>query len=154
MLLQGDKHVYCCAILQSSNLWRRSHITKIFLGLLQTSKCMQLFTSYKLPTFASYRRLTDFNAMDFVSSIEVFMIQLLFLSFTENCWYTVFLFLKIAQIRQKYMMTSSNGNISRLTGPLCGEFIGHRWIPHKVQWRRALMFSLIFALHKQLSKQS
>ena len=28
------------------------------------------------------------------------------------------------------MMTSSNGNISRVTGLLCGEFIGHRWIPH------------------------
>ena len=27
------------------------------------------------------------------------------------------------------MMTSSNGNIFRVTGHLCGEFIGHRWIP-------------------------
>ena len=27
------------------------------------------------------------------------------------------------------MITSSNGNIFRVTGPLCGEFIGHRWIP-------------------------
>ena len=27
------------------------------------------------------------------------------------------------------MMTSSIGNIFRVTGPLCGEFIGHRWIP-------------------------
>ena len=25
------------------------------------------------------------------------------------------------------MMTSSNGNIIRVTGPLCGEFTGHRW---------------------------
>ena len=29
-----------------------------------------------------------------------------------------------------YMMTSSNGNIFRVTGPFCGEFTGHRWIPH------------------------
>ena len=28
------------------------------------------------------------------------------------------------------MMTSSNGNIFRVTGHLCGEFTGHRWIPH------------------------
>ena len=28
-----------------------------------------------------------------------------------------------------YMMTSSNGNIFCVTGPLCGEFTGHRWIP-------------------------
>ena len=27
------------------------------------------------------------------------------------------------------MMTSSNGNIFCVTGPLCGEFTGHRWIP-------------------------
>ena len=27
------------------------------------------------------------------------------------------------------MMTSSNGNIFRVTGPLCGEFTGHWWIP-------------------------
>ena len=27
------------------------------------------------------------------------------------------------------MMTSSNGNIFRVTGPLHGELNGHRWIP-------------------------
>ena len=27
------------------------------------------------------------------------------------------------------MMTSSNGNIFRVTGPLCGKFTGHWWIP-------------------------
>ena len=27
------------------------------------------------------------------------------------------------------IMTSSNGNIFRVTGPLCGEFTGPRWIP-------------------------
>ena len=30
----------------------------------------------------------------------------------------------------KCMMTSSNGNIFRVTGHLCGEFTGPRWIPH------------------------
>ena len=40
-------------------------------------------------------------------------------------------------------MTSSNGNIFRVTGYLCGEFIGHWW--NKRQWRGALMFSLICA---------
>ena len=28
-----------------------------------------------------------------------------------------------------FMVTSSNGNIFRVTGPMCGEFTGHRWIP-------------------------
>ena len=27
-------------------------------------------------------------------------------------------------------MTSSNGDVFCVTGPLCGEFPGHRWIPH------------------------
>ena len=43
-------------------------------------------------------------------------------------------------------MTSSNGNMFRVTGPLCGEFTCHRWIPpHKGQWRGALVFSFICA---------
>ena len=29
----------------------------------------------------------------------------------------------------QYMMTSSNGNIFRITGHLYGEFTGPRWIP-------------------------
>ena len=34
------------------------------------------------------------------------------------------------QVLHKYdMMTSSNGNIFRVTGHLCGEFTGLRWIP-------------------------
>ena len=33
------------------------------------------------------------------------------------------------EILQHFMMTSSNGNIFHVTGPLCGEFTGHRWIP-------------------------
>ena len=41
-------------------------------------------------------------------------------------------------------MTSSNGNIFRVTGHLCWEFAGHR-SPHKGQWRGALVFSLFCA---------
>ena len=40
------------------------------------------------------------------------------------------------------MMTSSNGNIIRFTGPLCGASVNSQ---HKTQWRGALMFSLICA---------
>ena len=42
-------------------------------------------------------------------------------------------------------MTSSNGNIFRVTGHLCWEFTGRRWIHRKGKWRGALMFSLICA---------
>ena len=49
--------------------------------------------------------------------------------------------------QDKIMMTSSNGNIFRVTGPLWGESTGHRWIPRTkaMQWRGNLMFSLIRA---------
>ena len=43
--------------------------------------------------------------------------------------------------KQAHMMTSSNGNIFRVTGHLYGEFKGPR--RHKAQWRGALIFSLI-----------
>ena len=43
------------------------------------------------------------------------------------------------------MMTSSRGNIFRVTVPLCGEFTDHRWIPLKGQWLGAFMFSFICA---------
>ena len=47
-------------------------------------------------------------------------------------------------IAQWNMMTSSNGNIFRITGHLCGEFTGPRVnSPHKGQWRGDLMYSLI-----------
>ena len=39
-------------------------------------------------------------------------------------------------------MTSSNGNIYLVTGPLCGEFVGHRWITSQKPVKGALMFSV------------
>ena len=36
---------------------------------------------------------------------------------------------RTCSISQQHMMTSANGKIFRVTGLLCGVFIGHRWIP-------------------------
>ena len=45
-----------------------------------------------------------------------------------------------------HMMTSSNGNFFHVTGHLCGEFTGHRWIPRTQRpVTRILMLSLIWA---------
>ena len=51
-----------------------------------------------------------------------------------------------------HMMTSSNGNIFRVTGPLCEEFTGFWWIP----LTKTRSFDVFFDLHlnKLLSKQS
>ena len=53
----------------------------------------------------------------------------------------------------KNMMTSSNGNIFRVTGPLSGEFTGHRWIPHTKASDAELWWSLDLRLNQQLDKQ-
>ena len=51
------------------------------------------------------------------------------------------------------MMTSSNWNIFRVTGPLCGEFTGHRWIPLTKASDAELWGFLWSAPEKQLSKK-
>ena len=52
------------------------------------------------------------------------------------------------------MMTSSKGNIFRVTGLSCGEFIGHRWIPLTKASDAELWSFLWLGLYKRLSKQS
>ena len=45
---------------------------------------------------------------------------------------------------REYMMTSVNGNIFRVTGPLTGNSpVTGEFFSHKGRWRRALVFSLI-----------
>ena len=51
-------------------------------------------------------------------------------------------------------MTSPNGNIFRITGPLCGEFTGHRWIPLTKTSYAEIWCFLWSAPAKRLSKQS
>ena len=54
---------------------------------------------------------------------------------------------------QQHMMTPSNGNNFRVTGHLCGEFTGPRWIPSTKA--SDTEFDVFFDLHpnKRLSKQ-
>ena len=52
------------------------------------------------------------------------------------------------------MMTSSNGNIFRVTGYLCGEFTGPRWFPAQRPVTRSFDVFFDLRLNKRLSKQS
>ena len=52
------------------------------------------------------------------------------------------------------MMTLSNGNIFRVTGPSCGEFNGQRWIPRTKASDAELWVFLDLRLKKHLSNQS
>ena len=55
-------------------------------------------------------------------------------------------------LSQRRMMTSSNGNIFRVTGPLCGEFTGHRRIPSQRPVTRIFDVFFHLPLNKWLSK--
>ena len=52
------------------------------------------------------------------------------------------------------MMTSSNWNIFRVTGHLCGEFTGPRWIPRTKASDAELWCFFDLRLNKRSSKQS
>ena len=61
----------------------------------------------------------------------------------------------VTGIKDDTMMTSSNGKSFRITGPLCGEFTGHRWIPlTKASHAELWCLFLSARLYKRLSKQS
>ena len=52
-----------------------------------------------------------------------------------------------------YMMTSSNGNIFRVTGPLCGEFTGPGEFPTQRSVTRSFDVFFDLRLNKRLNKQ-
>ena len=53
-----------------------------------------------------------------------------------------------------HMMTSSNGNIFRVTGPLCGEFTGPGDFPTQRPVTRSFDVYFDLRLNKRLCKQS
>ena len=57
------------------------------------------------------------------------------------------------RVTVNFMITSSNGNIFRVTGPLCGEFTGLRWIP-RTKASDAELWRFLWSASKRLSKQS
>ena len=59
-----------------------------------------------------------------------------------NAWITTYIRSAIL------MMTSSDGNIFRVTGHLCGEFTGHRWIPRKKASDAELWCGLVVLLSR------
>ena len=59
----------------------------------------------------------------------------------------------VSQETNLYMMTSSNGNIFRVTGHLCGEFTGPQWIPHTKASDAELLCYFDLHPNKRLSKQ-
>ena len=66
---------------------------------------------------------------------------------TPQCWWGPGII--APAVAARCMMTSSNGKFFRFTGPLCGEFTGHRWIP-----RTKASDAELWCSNKRLSKHS
>ena len=68
-------------------------------------------------------------------------------------WQQIYLHHELYFLFLQHMMTSSNGNIFRVTGPLCGEFTGPGDFPAQRPVTRS--FDAFFDLrpNKRLSKQ-
>ena len=64
-----------------------------------------------------------FLCFHFIYFVLLFRIDLI-ITLPNGCIYHLNLYITVM-----YMMTSSNWNIFRDTGPLCGKFTGHGWIP-------------------------
>ena len=65
----------------------------------------------------------------------------------NQCWPSSLAHIRITRPQwiNLSMMTSSNGNIFRVTGHLCEEFTGHGWIPRKKASDAELWYFLICA---------
>ena len=77
----------------------------------QAAKFMQIKLRMTVPHYSTFR---DVNLMRYSTWYKIDHIK--FSTMFICLWYCT-------------MMTSSNGNIFRVTGLLCGEFTGPRWIP-------------------------
>ena len=77
----------------------------------------------------------------YATSFQTFTSHLHLPSNPDCSWYQV-------------MMTSSNGNIFRVTGNLCGKFTDPRWIPRTKASDAELDVFFDLRLNKRLSKQS
>ena len=93
-------------------------------------------TDYDVVPFRPNRLLQTYCWFDGpVNQMIIWYIYLICLS--GQTWHTLWHGRKLyitmnsaGTVTTKFMMTSSNGNVFCVTGPLCGEFTGHRWIPH------------------------
>ena len=80
----------------------------------------------------STENIVSLNWMDvvFISNvIHISKTMLVTGDYLHMCsWYSWIILMNILRMPINFMMTSSNGNIFHVTGPLCGEFTGHLWI--------------------------
>ena len=114
-------HEYVKSPLTDQELLTRSDIATETGAPLWWYKWCHLSWRIVLPALPSH---TGFMRSPFMNLVECRVIYIP----THMYVYTKELHLQ-CWVHKFVMMTSSNGNILRVTGHWCGEFTGHRWIP-------------------------
>ena len=102
---------------------------KIRKGIITIQPCYKVTMPFVMPWEGFRRYLIDYS--------------------TFNAFYRSLIVIITVSI-----MTSSNGNIFHVTGPLCGEFTGHWWFPNSKASDVELWCFFDLRLNKPLSKQS
>ena len=127
------------------------------LVLIHQSEVVAIFQPYSILPYCSFQWKLRSHWPQFLRQRHVAVViprqrhVAVGLWFKPHCHHSPIIPLKL--MWQKNMMTSSNGNIFRVTGPLSGEFTGHRWIPHTKASDAELWWSLDLRLNQQLDKQ-
>ena len=99
-------------------------------------QCMKRITEYPLALIV----ITDITKL--VRYIQVKSLRIIWK--LASCRY---------QVAVTCMMTSSNGNIFRVTAHLCGQFTGPRWFPAQRPMTRSFDIFFDLRLNKRLCKQ-
>ena len=112
IFLGDDKHP--ATLTWQASLWA--------IGILVSTYLHLLFTK---PTNACQRQITHWPLDETGNSCRSLFPQMMPSSENVAYWFQSHnsIFMTV------HKMTSSNGNIFRITGPVCGELTGHRWIP-------------------------
>ena len=111
-------------IMSATNLWKCPFIDWLFFHIGRWLAALILDTPLRF-----YGDLVQVlcGALGKLNACSLLYVSCIYQTiFTENA--TCCHVLRLGNL-QYTMMTSSNGNIFRVTGPLCGQFTGHWWIP-------------------------
>ena len=123
-------NMFCCSVLDNHGVQILAHATTIVL-------CIST-------TFLTFIQLFARFGLDELTHLGLVMLECQWIR-QSMVQVTASLFVS------KPVMTSSNGNIFRVSGPLCGEFIGHRWLPRQRPVMRSFDVFCDLRLNKRLS---
>ena len=144
---QFDKHIYLQFPVTLFHI-KQSTFIVLFYWHIWCQKCVEVFVKNLIKTFIKHlffiaQHCVIKNKLTLVLQVQVYrqMCEKSVYALAHPCitqgddcsrfvkkWFSA-PGCPYSPFRASCMMTSSNGNICRVTGRLCGELTGHRWIP-------------------------